>query len=341
MEVVSREDYRPFFCYRLLLGPKNVHAEECFAGDFVGIDFDVQEDLASRLPDTASAFIKDFAPIWSTPMPTKASRAELASWKKAQIAAALAFGDAWTVCKGMKKGDILLCPDNTGQYRVAKIDGRYTFAPGEILQHRRPVRWLPQTISQVDLDELRINSGDSAETVVALGGSSWPQPGAVEYLLQQSQQVAKTAIASTDHTTDDPLAFALEKHLEDFLVQNWHKTELSREFDIYEEDGDLIGQQFPTDTGPIDIFAISKDRKTLLVVELKKGRASDVVVGQLLRYMGYVQDELAEREQAVRGVVIALEDDHRLARALAAVPTIDFYRYEVDFSEVNFKLVKD
>ena len=37
----------------------------------------------------------------------------------------------------------------------------------------------------------------------------------------------------------------------------------------------------------------------------------------------------------VRGVVIALEDDHQLGRALAMVPTIDFYRYEV-----NFKLVK-
>ena len=96
-----------------------------------------------------------------------------------------------------------------------------------------------------------------------------------------------------------------------------------------------VGQQFPTDTGPIDILAVSKDRKTLLVVELKKGRASDVVIGQLLRYMGFVQEELAESEQTVRGVVIALEDDQRIRRALAMVPSIEFYRYEV-----SFKLVK-
>ena len=70
-------------------------------------------------------------------------------------------------------------------------------------------------------------------------------------------------------------------------------------------------------------------------MELKKGRASDVVVGQLLRYMGFVQEELAEPTQAVRGVIIALEDDQRLRRALAMVPSIEFYRYEV-----NFKLVK-
>jgi len=73
----------------------------------------------------------------------------------------------------------------------------------------------------------------------------------------------------------------------------------------------------------------------LLVVELKKGRASDAVVGQILRYMGFVRDELAESEQMVRGVVIALDDDQRLRRALARVPAIEFYRYEV-----NFKLVK-
>lgn len=80
--------------------------------------------------------------------------------------------------------------------------------------------------------------------------------------------------------------FALEKHLEEFLVQNWHQTELGIKYNIYEEEGELVGQQYPTDTGPIDILAISKDKTELLVVELKKGRASDAVIGQIQRYMG-------------------------------------------------------
>lgn len=106
---------------------------------------------------------------------------------------------------------------------------------------------------------------------------------------------------------------------------------MGRDYDIYQENGELVGQQYQTDTGPLDILAISKDKKTLLVVELKKGRASDVVVGQALRYMGYVQDELAEEAQSVRGVIIALEDDQRIRRALTMVPSIDFYRYQVSF----------
>ena len=51
--------------------------------------------------------------------------------------------------------------------------------------------------------------------------------------------------------------------------------------------------------------------------------------------MGFVKDELAESTQEVRGAVIALEDDHRMKRALEMTPSIEFYRYEV-----SFKLLK-
>jgi restriction system protein len=143
------------------------------------------------------------------------------------------------------------------------------------------------------------------------------------------------AIQSVDPDITDPYAFAMEKHLEDFLVANWNQTELGREYDIYEEEGEKVGQQYPTDSGPLDLLAISKDRKRLLVVELKKGRASDIVVGQILRYMGYVKDELAETSQEVHGVIIALEDDLRMRRALSVVSNIRFFRYQI-----GFKLVK-
>tara|TARA_B110000977_G_C10778384_1_gene377572 strand:+ start:39 stop:326 length:288 start_codon:yes stop_codon:yes gene_type:complete len=87
----------------------------------------------------------------------------------------------------------------------------------------------------------------------------------------------------------------------------------------------------PSDTGPLDILAISKDRKTLLVIELKKGRVSDNVVGQIQRYMGYVKEELCEDYQTVKGVIIGLEDDVRIKRALSVTTNIEFYRYKVSF----------
>ena len=97
----------------------------------------------------------------------------------------------------------------------------------------------------------------------------------------------------------------------------------------------IVAQQYQSDTGPIDILAISKDKKEYLVVELKKGRTSDVVVGQTLRYMGFVKNELATNGESVRGVVIALEDDLRLRNALSMVTSIDFFRYQVDFKLIG------
>ncbi|WP_245915501.1 endonuclease NucS domain-containing protein [Leptospira johnsonii] len=76
---------------------------------------------------------------------------------------------------------------------------------------------------------------------------------------------------------------------------------------------------------------MSKDKKELLVVELKKGRASDSVVGQIQRYMGFVLQELAEENQTVKGIIIALEDDPKIKRALAVTQNIEFYRYQIQF----------
>ena len=139
------------------------------------------------------------------------------------------------------------------------------------------------------------------------------------------------SIVSTDKTIEDPTEFALEKHLEDFLVKNWKNTSLGKQYDIYELDGVLVGQQFPSDTGPLDILAISKDRNTFLVVELKKGRVSDNVVGQIQRYMGYVKEDLAEPHQEVKGVIIGSEDDLKIRRALSVTTNIEFYKYKVNF----------
>ena len=51
--------------------------------------------------------------------------------------------------------------------------------------------------------------------------------------------------------------------------------------------------------------------------------------------MGYVKEELAEDNQNVRGIIIGLEDNLKIKRALSVASNIDFYRYRV-----NFKLFK-
>jgi restriction system protein len=240
----------------------------------------------------------------------------------------LSCGALWTVSKGLQNGDIVLCPDGSGAYCVGEVAGDYYYVPDKPLPHRRLVKWLPKTIQRSDMTDALKNSTGSVGTV-----STITQYAAeIEKLL--ADQVMVSLIASNPDV-EDPAAFALEKHLEDFLVQNWAQTDLGKEYDIFAEDGELVGQQYPTDTGPMDILAIKKDKSELLVVELKKGRASDVVVGQVLRYMGFVMQDLAEPGQTVRGVIIALDDDKRIRRALAVTPLVSFYRYQI-----SFKLLK-
>jgi restriction system protein len=248
---------------------------------------------------------------------------------KTKVAAGLACGALWTVSKGMLEGDIVLCPNGQGAYLIGEIVGTYYYAEWETLPHLRSVRWMPRPIQRDDMSTALRHSLGSIGTV----SNATKHTEEIEALLGGQPQ---PALIATDEYVEDPTVFGLEKHLEEFLVANWASTELGTRYDIYEVDGEVVGQQYPSDTGPIDILAISKDKRELLVVELKKGRASDVVVGQIQRYMGFAQHELAEVDQTVKGVIIGLESDLRLRRALSVTPNIKFYRYEV-----NFKLIQD
>lgn len=305
--------------YRVMLGAGSVHAQACYDGNFIGADYGIAEDLASKLPESWRDFNAAYIPVFLANRPDKT-----------KIAAGLACGTLWTIGKGIQKGDVVLCPDGSGRYRVGEVNGDYFYAPNQILPHRRTVQWLPVMIDRADLSEGLRNTTGSTGTVCNINRAGYADE--IEKLLGGC---APPSLIATDATVEDPSAFAMESHLEEFLVRNWAQTELGKSFDIFAEDGERVGQQYETDTGPVDILAISKDKKQLLVVELKKGRASDVVVGQTLRYMGYVQEELCEAGQSVVGIIIALEDDQRIRRALTMTPNIEFYRYQI-----TFKLVK-
>lgn len=299
--------------YRIMLGAKSIHAEECYKGNFIGADFDIKQDLTGKLPDNWRDFNATFIPIYLENHPGKS-----------RVSAGLSCGALWTVSKGVNVGDIVLCPNGSGSYYIGEVLDSYSYHAGQTLPHRRTVKWYTTLLERSAMSDQLKNSTGSIGTVSDI--TKYAEE--IERLISGNRP---PTLISTDQTVEDPAIFALEKHLEDFLVQNWKQTELGKNYDIYEEDGELVGQQYQSDTGPIDILAISKDKKELLVVELKKGRVSDSVVGQVQRYMGYVQEELAEEGQKVKGVIIALEDDLRIKRALAVTSNIEFYKYQVSF----------
>ena len=302
---------------RIMLGRKSVYAQQCHEGGFVGAHWGFDQDLSGQFGGDWRAFGEKFKPVYLANHP-----------EKSKVAAGLACGMLWTICQGMQKGDVILSPDGGGAYLAGEVTGDYFYVAGDILPHRRRVNWFANRIQKMDMTEALLNSMGSIGTVSDITKYA----DAIELLIGRD---APPAIIASHAVIEDPSTFALEKHLEDFLVANWGQTELGRTHEIFSDEGELVGQQYPSDTGPIDILAISKDRKELLVVELKRGRASDAVMGQVQRYMGYVAAELADEGQRVRGVIIAMEDDLRLRRALSVTTNIDFYRYQVSFKLVQ------
>jgi len=299
--------------WRVMLGKKSSYAKECYEGGFFGADYDIQMDLGDKLDQEQRDFNKEMIPVYLGILP-----------EKSKVQAGVSCSFLYTISRGIKAGDIIISPNGKRQYFVGEVKGNYSYVEGEILPHRRQVEWHNTLIELSELSEPFQNS------VGAMGS--------VCKITQYSQEVdnyiedkTESVIRTTDETIEDPTVFALEKHLEDFLVQNWPQTTLSQKYDLLYEDNELVGQQYPTDTGYIDLLAVSKDKKELLVIELKKGRVSDVVVGQIQRYMGYIVEEIAEDDQTVRGLIIALEDDNKLRRALVVTNNIDFYRYKLSF----------
>jgi restriction system protein len=299
--------------YRIMLGRKSVHADEAFKGNFIGAGWLPDIDMTNKLPDNWREFNNEFIPKYLEENPGKS-----------KVVAGLACGMLHTIAKGILIGDVVLCPDGKSNYFVGEVTGNYEYYKGQNLPHRRVVRWFSRSISREEMSDSLKNSAGSIGTVSDISKYA----DEIEALISGSRPAS---IVATDESIEDPNIFALEQHLEDFLVQNWHHTELGKHYDIYEEEGEIVGQQYPSDTGPIDILAISKDKKELLVVELKKGRVSDMVVGQVQRYMGYVKEELAEKNQGVKGVIIAFEDDIKIHRALSVAKNIDFYTYKIHF----------
>ena len=103
---------------------------------------------------------------------------------------------------------------------------------------------------------------------------------------------------------------------------------------IYGEPADeMKGYEYPTGVGRIDILAQRREGSGWLVVELKRDRAADQALGQVLRYIGWVQHHLAAPGGEVRGLIIAPDVDEKLVYALHGLgeQKIGLMRYRVEF----------
>jgi len=136
---------------------------------------------------------------------------------------------------------------------------------------------------------------------------------------------------STDITTESQIEFVLEKYLEEFIISNFDAI-FKGQLRILEapEEGP-IGRQFRTDVGNIDILAQDVSTNALVVIELKRGRGADKVVGQILKYMGWISENLCKNGEEVQGVIICKDFDAKLLYAIKMTQNIAVKYYRIDF----------
>lgn len=105
-----------------------------------------------------------------------------------------------------------------------------------------------------------------------------------------------------------------------------------RGYRLYREpDGQITGELYDTKVvGQIDLL-YQNDNGDLLVIELKRtDDTSDKAVGQIARYIGWIQENLAKGKK-VEGLLIARSASEELKYAVKALKNCKLFTYEIQF----------
>ena len=127
--------------------------------------------------------------------------------------------------------------------------------------------------------------------------------------------------------------FAFERDLRNYLAKNLQSLETGLR--LYTEEG-FTGLEFPVGGRFIDILAVDA-QDGFVVIELKVSRGYDRVLGQLMRYMAWVQKHLADGA-CVRGAIVASEITEDLKLAASLLPGVKLIEYEIAFSLKHVKI---
>lgn len=119
--------------------------------------------------------------------------------------------------------------------------------------------------------------------------------------------------------------FAYERDLKNFLSKNLHVIEQGLR--LYEDEA-IAGVEFPVGGRFIDILALDR-HNNYVVVELKVSKGYDRVIGQLLRYMAWIEKNHAEPNQKVRGFIVASSISEDLKLAASKIADVELFEYEL------------
>jgi len=148
-----------------------------------------------------------------------------------------------------------------------------------------------------------------------------PNKDIMEYYVDMGESnKAKEVISFTDDIDEQK---SLKETLEKLFRERLLEEALEKNPSALEKGLQLVknGRQFPTDVSNIDLLMIDQN-SSYIVVELKKGKTEDDVVGQTLRYMGWVRENLS-KAKVVRGIIVVAKGEitNKLEMAIKGLQT--------------------
>lgn len=136
-----------------MLGEGGKYIQDCLEHNYIGVNFIKEVDLTSYPHHDENGWRQHMIANYLECNP-----------EKSMGTARTSIGFLWTVCYGLKTGDIVLAPNGEGGYCVAEITGNYHYAPNQALPHRRQVQWLNITIPRQSMSKSLQNSTGSIGT---------------------------------------------------------------------------------------------------------------------------------------------------------------------------------
>lgn len=138
---------------RIMLGEGGKYIKDCLENNYIGANFLKDIDLSEISNVDENAWRQKFINKYLETNPDKSIGTARTS-----------IGFLWTICYGLKTGDMVLASNGEGGYCVAEIIGNYYYAQGKDLPHRRAVKWLNIVIPRRSMSQKLQNSTGSIGT---------------------------------------------------------------------------------------------------------------------------------------------------------------------------------
>ena len=138
---------------RIMLGEHGMYIADCLEKNYIGAgslkDYDLSESPYNDEVQWRQKLMEQYLQV---------------NPDKSAGTARNSIGFLWTICFGLKNGDIVLASNGNSGYNVGEITGDYYFAPGEDLPHRRTVEWKNVVIPRKTMSRKLQNSTGSIGT---------------------------------------------------------------------------------------------------------------------------------------------------------------------------------